>query len=77
MFLAVVKKWNSIIGLLHTIDNHTCRVVVTLLQDGNVVNRFPVPVMYLERLPLPGKARPQRGSSDSMKVFTIDGIASV
>ena len=57
MFLMVVNKGNSLIGLLNAIDGHTRHAAVARLQHGDMVDGFPVPVMHLERLPIPGQTR--------------------
>jgi hypothetical protein len=57
MPLTVVKKWNSTIVLLNAIDGHTRHAAVAHLVHGDVIDGLPVPVMYLERLPIRREAR--------------------
>jgi len=43
----VVKKWNSIIGLLNAIDGHTSLAAAGgRLPDSNMIESFPVAVMH-------------------------------
>lgn len=58
MFLTVVNKGNSLVRLLNAIDCHTrLAAAVASLQDSDMVESFPVPVVNFERLPILRDAR--------------------
>ena len=58
VFLTVVNKRNCLDVLLNAINCHSHLAVPgTHLQDGDMVDSFPVSVMYLERLPIRREAR--------------------
>ena len=57
VFLKVVNKRNGLIVALNTIDYHMCPALAgARLQDSDVVDSFPVSVVYLECLPISREA---------------------
>lgn len=58
MFLMVVNKGNRLVGLLDAIHGHTpLPTSGERLQNGDVVDRLPISVVHLERLPIRWEAR--------------------
>ena len=58
VFLTVVNQRNCLVVLLIAINCHTHFAVPgTHLQHGDMVDSFPVSVMYLERVPIRWEAR--------------------
>ena len=54
VLLTVVNKGNRLVGSLDAIHGHTR---LASLQNGDVVDCFPVPVVHLERPPIRREAR--------------------
>jgi hypothetical protein len=53
VFPAVVHKGNRLVGLLDTINRHTCLAIDGRhAQDGDVVDRFPIPVVHVKAFPI-------------------------
>jgi hypothetical protein len=55
MVLAIVNQENRVFGLPHTIDGD--HDVALRLQDNDVIDGFPIPVVDLVLLPIAGEAR--------------------
>jgi hypothetical protein len=57
VFPAVINQGNSLIVVLSTIDYYTCPALSgARLQDSDMVDSFPVSVVYLERFPVSREA---------------------
>ena len=53
VFLMVVNKGNRLILLRDAVDGHTrCAIANLPAQNGDVVDRFPIPVVHREALPI-------------------------
>jgi hypothetical protein len=59
VFLMVVKQGNSLVVLLNAIDSHARRLAAAcrLFSDCDMVDSFPVSVVYPECLPISREAR--------------------
>ena len=66
MFQTIVNQRNGILGLLDAVNDYTGLVVrAVCLNNGNVVDRFPVAVMQLEHCPI----CPQTGRKAQLVAF--------
>ena len=58
VFLAVVNKGNRLVGSLDAVNGHAHSAIPGVrLPDVDMVDRLPIPVVHLERLPIRWKAR--------------------
>jgi hypothetical protein len=57
VLVTIINKGNRLAALLNAVDGHDGPAVGACLQDGDMVDGFPVPVVYRERIPLFRQAR--------------------
>jgi hypothetical protein len=57
VLVTIINKGNRLTALLNAVDDHDGPAVGARLQDGDMVDGFPVPVVYRERISFFRQAR--------------------